>query len=291
MQTYVLKNAELTAAFSTMGAEVISVKRGSCEYIWQGDPTYWKGRAPMLFPICGRLYGGQYTYEGKTYEMACHGFMRNREFRMVDIGDDSITFSLESDAQTRALYPFDFRLTVTHLLQGSSLFTEVTVENTGDEILPAAFGAHPGFNVPLEGNGKFTDYYLEFTEPCSPDEILMTDTCFRTGRNTAYPLRDGKRLPLRHDLFLIDAVFLSRVASGVTLKSDTTERSVTVKYPDMPYIGVWHKPGTEAPYVCIEPWCGMPSYDGQTDDFSTKSDMFRIVPGGEKTVCMSMSFD
>lgn len=59
MNTYVLKNDQLQVTFSTHGAEYISVKRGACEYIWQGDPAYWSGKAPMMFPICGRFFDNQ----------------------------------------------------------------------------------------------------------------------------------------------------------------------------------------------------------------------------------------
>ncbi len=288
---YTLKNEELTVTVSSVGAEIVSVLRGDCEYIWQGDPTYWRGQAPYMFPICGRLFGNKYLWRGNVYDMNCHGFLRHKEMRLIDVTDDSISFCLEANAETRAVYPFEFSVTVTHLLQGSCLFTEITVQNNGSEVMPATVGAHPGFNVPLDGKGAFTDYVLEFGEACSPDEIQMTDTCFLTGHRRAYPLVEGKRLPLSHKMFAIDAVFLSRVANRVTLRSDKSERSVTLTYPDMPYLGIWHAPRTEAPYVCIEPWCGLPSFDGETDEFATKADMFRIVPGGEKTVAMSISFD
>ncbi len=290
--TYILKNEELTAIFSAHGAELISVRRGGCEYIWQGDPTYWKGKAPMLFPICGRLYKGQYTYGGTVYELPNHGFMRNSEFLMTELCDDRICFMLEANAATRAVYPFAFRLTVTHLLQGARILTQVTIANTGKNgILPAAFGAHPGFNIPLDGNGAFEDYYLEFGEVCSPDLIEQSDAGFLTGRRRAYPLIDGKRINLRHSLFDIDSTFLSRVADSITLKSDRTERRVTLSYPDMPYLGIWHAPRTDAPYLCIEPWCGLPAFDGEVDDLAHKHDMFRILPGSEKTVAFSIAFE
>ena len=290
MNTYVLKNDQLTATFQTLGAECVSVKRGECEYIWQGDPTYWKGKAPMLFPICGRLFGGKYSYGGRTYEMTNHGFMRNVEFALKLLGDDCIVFELESNDFTRAQFPFDFKLTVTHRLEGEKISTEVAIRNTGATVMPCTFGEHPGFNVPLEGEGAFEDYVLEFGEACSPDEIVMTDTCFLTGKHRAYPLADGKTLPLRHSLFNIDAIFLARVADSVTLKSKTTERSVTLSYPQMPYLGIWHAPRTDAPYVCIEPWCGLPAYDGETDDFATKPDMFRLQAGTEKTITFEIAY-
>ena len=32
----------------------------------------------------------------------------------------------------------------------------------------------------------------------------------------------------------------------------------------------WQKPNTDAPYVCIEPLCGLPSFEGKVDDIETK---------------------
>ena len=61
-----LQNEELKVQIKELGAEVQSVitKEGR-ECTWQGDPTFWKGRGPHLFPICGRLTDGKYTYKGK----------------------------------------------------------------------------------------------------------------------------------------------------------------------------------------------------------------------------------
>ena len=290
MSSYVLKNDQLTATFRTFGAECISVKRGACEYIWQGDPAYWARMAPMMFPICGRLFGDQYTYGGKTYQMKQHGFMRDSEFDVVDVTEDRITFVLRSSDKTKEIYPFDFVLTVTHTLTAATVRTEIRVKNTGEDVMPFTFGAHPGFNVPLEGEGAFEDYYLEFDEPCSPDEIGKTDSGYLTGRHRAFSLEDGKTIPLCHGLFDIDSIFFARAADSVTLRSKTTERSITLTYPQCPYLGIWHKPQSNAPYVCIEPWCGLPSYEGETDDFATKPNMFRLQTGAEKTVAFEISY-
>lgn len=287
---YILKNDELTVTLSDLGAEMISVKRGECEYVWQGDEKYWNGQAPLLFPICGRLINSSYLLDGKTYELSIHGFARRSTFRTELATDTEIRFVLEATEETRVSYPFDFVLTVTYRLEGARLVTEATIRNTGDRVMPASFGGHPGFNVPLNGEGTFEDYYLEFCEACSPDEVVMTPTCFLTGGRKPIELQEGRILPLRHSLFDIDAIFMARIASGVTLKSDKSARSVTLEYPDMPYLGIWHKPRTDAPYVCIEPWCGLPDYDGEPADILQKSDMFRLCPNAEKKVSFSVTF-
>ena len=287
---FTLKSKELTVTLNDLGAEIVSAKCAEdCEYMWQGDPEYWAGRAPILFPICGRLFGGHYTYEGKEYEMNIHGFARHSTFEAKQTDDCNITFTLYSSEETKKIYPFDFELTVKYALCGNKLSSSITVKNTSDKVLPAAIGLHPGFNVPLD-SGNFEDWYLEFDKTCSPDELVFTDTCFMTGKKKAYPLVDGKILPLRHSLFDIDAIFLSNTDNKVTLRSDKSDRYINFSFPEFRYLGVWHKPRTQAPYVCIEPWCGLPTFDGEIDDFSQKCDMFRLIPNDTKTLDYSIIF-
>ena len=280
---YTLKNQILKVDISSRGAEIMSAIKDGCEYVWQGNPEFWAGRAPILFPICGRLFGGKYTYDGSEYEMTLHGFARASEFEAVKITDTYAEFRLCANDETKKCYPFDFELTVSYTLNGSAIKSSAVIKNTGDKTLPATFGAHPGFNVPLDC-GSFEDWHLEFCEDCTPDELIFSDTCFNTGIKKAFPLKNSKILPLKHSLFDVDAIFMDRIAPSVTLKSNKSQRYVTIKYDGMPYLGIWHKPRSEAPYVCIEPWCGLPSFDGLIDDMETKNDIFHIETKNSKTV-------
>lgn len=73
---YTIFNDFIEVTISDVGAELQSIRSKSdgTEYLWQGNPEFWAGRAYNLFPICGRLTEGRYTFEGKTYEMNLHGF-------------------------------------------------------------------------------------------------------------------------------------------------------------------------------------------------------------------------
>ena len=288
---YTLKNDRLIVTVSDLGGELQSVKKDGCEYLWQGDKTFWAGRAPLLFPICGRFFGGKYTYRGATYEMGTHGFLRHSVLSLVSSSDEKLVLGLCANEETRKQYPFDFSFTVTYTLSESRLTVSVAVQNTGEEVLPFAFGGHPGFNLPLDGKRDFSDWYLEFSEPCHPQELIFSDTCFDTGRVRPYALDGDRRLPLRHSLFDIDGVFLSGTPGQVTLKSDLSNRSVTLIYPDFPYLGLWHKPRTDAPYVCIEPWCGLPSPDGKIEALEEKTNVFRLACGEEKSLAFAIVFD
>ena len=287
---YTLQNDILTVQVSDIGAEIHSVKRDGCEYIWVGDPAFWSSHAPLLFPVCGRFFEAQYTAEGKTYEIPCHGFIRKAPLTLERVNGTSICFRVDATEETKKMYPFDFVLKIWHILEGDRVTTRFEIENMGDVILPATVGGHPGFNVPLDGEGAFEDYYLEFSKPCSPDQIGISPRGLFTGKKMAYGLQNGNVLPLSHKLFEIDGIFLSRMDSTVTLKSNKSERSVTLEYPDMPYLGVWHSAKSEAPFVCIEPWCGLPGYDGEMEDINTRHDMFHILPGKTKIAQFSMTF-
>ena len=278
---YTISNEQIEVTVSDVGAELMSIKslKDGTEFLWQGDPAFWAGRAYNLFPICGRLAEGKYTFRGETYEMNLHGFVRKSTLDATVLARDKIDFGLRSDERTKAMYPFDFEYHICYSLVGSTVKMEISVINHTDSTMPFALGGHPGFNVPLAGAGAFEDWRLEFCPECEPVHVVFSDACLTTEERKPFPLEDGKILRLRHDLFDHDAVVLAGTSHRVSLKSDLSPHSVTVEVPDaMKYLGIWHAPKKEAPYVCIEPWTSLPAYDGRVDDLETKEDMFELSP-------------
>ena len=281
---HILENDVLRVAIDDHGAQLMSIlgKKDNTEYLWQGDARYWKDRAIMLFPICGRLEEGRYTYGGKSYDMTIHGFIRDVDLSVASKSDTALTLTFTDNDATRAQYPFAFLYTVTFTLDGDKLIHTFTVKNTGEGELPFAIGGHPGFNVPLVEGATFADYYLEFSEVAPVKKVILTDRCFMTDALEPFALEDGKVYQLHHDMFDHDAIFLTDMAPAVKLGSTKTSKSVTVSYTNMPYLGLWHKPCTEAPYICIEPWNGMPSDDGTVDAMETKKYMVRLPAGASE---------
>lgn len=280
---YTIENEQLRVEISDIGAEIMSIvgKKTGHEYLWQGDKTYWGGRATVLFPICGRLTDGKYTYNGKTYEMVLHGFSKLQTHKVIAQTKESITFELSATEETKAIYPFDFIFRMTYTLDGASLKNLFTVINEKEDDLPFSVGGHPGFNIPFVEGERFEDYYLEFENAVPCERLVMSPTCYYTGENEPFPLKDGKILELRHEIFENDAIFLTGTDRTVSLKSKKNDRAVTVKFSDkMNNLGFWQKPNSDAPYVCIEPWQGVPAYDGKIDDFATKN-LFTHLKKGE----------
>lgn len=279
---YYIENENLRVGISDLGAELMSIvkKADNCEYLWQGNPEYWAGRACNLFPICGRLTEGKYTYDGKTYEMQLHGFARKSTFKVTGKDDASISFTLTSNADTLAIYPFEFEFTVSYALDGDTVSMGFNVANHGQSKMYFALGGHPGFNVPLCEGESFEDYYIEFGSECAPKSLVLSETCYYLNKMTPFALDNGRSFNLRHSLFDNDAIFLHGMAKDVTLKSRKSDKQVHVSYPDMKYLGFWHKPKSDAPYVCIEPWSSVPADHDVIDDLRTKREMMTLEPGG-----------
>lgn len=277
---YSIENKILKATVDTSGAQLQSIysKATETEYLWQGDPAYWAGRAYNLFPTIGRMYKNTYTYDGNEYSLRCHGIARYRAFQLTDRTATKLTFRLTEDEDSLKEYPFKFEFFIRYELKEATLEISFIVKNTDEKELIFALGGHPGFNVPF-GKGAFEDYYLEFSEKTKVLFHTLSESKFMTGEKLPLPLTEGVRLPLRHELFDNDAAILGNTCREISLKSKADPRYITVKYPDFRYLGVWHTPETDAPFVCIEPWSALPATDGVITDLSAKEDMTRLAPG------------
>jgi galactose mutarotase-like enzyme len=276
---YVIANDNLRAEISSLGGEIMSVKGADgTEYMWQGDPTYWGKSAPMLFPFCGRLTDGQCILEGKVCKMDTHGFFRWTEMQLVENTGVTLTLRLSTDTATRSQYPREWTVDLHFELSDNSLKIAFSVKNNDIRTMYFGYGGHPGFNVPLKKGLRFEDYYLEFAEECEPLSVGMSDACFMQGDDTPLDLIDSRKLPLEHSLFDHDAIFLRNAARKITLRSDHDVHSVTLEFPQFSFVGIWHKPKSDAPFVCIEPWSSLPSRQGIVEVLEKKPDMLALTP-------------
>ena len=89
--------------------------------------------------------------------MVRHGIARNYEHAVVDRAADgsSVTFELRDSAETRAAYPYSFKLNMTYAITGEATLSQTFhVTNTGDATLPFCVGGHPAFNVPMGASSQ-----------------------------------------------------------------------------------------------------------------------------------------
>ena len=94
MDRFKLHSGLLSAEISLLGGELRSLQLGDTQLIWQGDPAYWNGSAPFLFPFCGRVKDGVYRWQNLQYPMTIHGFLPSAQMAVAGHTDDRLTLKL-----------------------------------------------------------------------------------------------------------------------------------------------------------------------------------------------------
>ncbi len=223
MSEFTIDNGSVTLTVSTKASEIHAFhKNGDREWMWQGDPKYWSGRNPTLFPLVGSTYDKMLHIGGKTYPIGNHGFARHAEFEGTKVDDATIEMVLRDSEETLKQYPFHFELKNTYHLSRSTVTITTTVRNTGDVSMPFGLGYHPAFNVPD---------YAKYAIHCRKNDA------------------DEKVIALDPDA-LEKTIILDQPEYTDYSLTDGTE-GISVHAEGYPWVAFW---SPKAPFVCIEPW-------------------------------------
>ena len=275
-----IRNGLWGARISETGAELKSLAflPTGQEHIWHGDPAWWNGSAPVLFPVIGGLKGGQYAYEGRTYSLPSHGFARASEFAVTREGQDSAELTLASSPKTREGYPFDFNLKVSFQLERAGISVRYEVANTGAARMFFSIGSHPAFVVPFAG-GALENYYVLFEREEDLERWFFKDGVIVAGK-TSEVFENSRVLSLTRTCFDQGIMIFKHPRSReFTVANSLNTRAVRVITDGVPYLGVWSKPGG-APFLCIEPWHGIPDMSDTSGNLVEKEGILSLEPRG-----------
>jgi len=286
--TVTLSNDHLKAQISSQGAELTQLcdEQGR-DLLWDGDPAFWTGRSPLLFPIVGRLRDDRALIDGRPYSMKQHGFARSFVFEIVDAAPEFCRFRLNASDATREQFPFDFRFDMTYRLDGRSLVFAASILNPESRPVPVSFGFHPALRWPLPYGGERNAHEIRFEATETASLHTLSDGLLGPASRPT-PV-EGDRLPLHDDLFQDGALVWSTLASRQVRYGVPGRRSLTVSFHGMPHLGIWTKPG--AGYVCIEPWQGYADPIGFEGEFRDKPGIVMIPPGETRDFSMRIAVD
>ncbi len=271
MSLITIQNDFLTAEISTRGAELQSLKdQNGVERLWQGDPQFWTGRAPILFPVAGGFRDDVYELEGKRYPMPKHGFVRQLEWRVQGIERSAATLLMD---QKHEGFPFQYKLRARFELVDSTLSITYEVFNNDHNAFYFSVGAHEAYATP-EG---IEAYSIVFDEEETLENYGLEGNLIR--RNPSLLMENTRELPLLYKYFAVDAlVFRTLKSRGVTLRSKLHNRQLRVDFPEHDVLMFWTKPG--AGYICIEPWCNAPDFVDADYRIDHKPGFIRLAPDG-----------
>jgi galactose mutarotase-like enzyme len=281
---YTIESQWLQVSVEHKGMELSSIKSKTTgqEHLWQGDPQFWTGRAPILFPNIGALKNGRTSYQGKEYALPKHGFLRHSsEARLIGQSPDTLVFRFDSSPETLEVYPFNFNLEVSFHLNGRKLEISHRVHNPDNQALYYSLGGHPAFACPLLPGEKLEDYRIEFPQE-ETDHTWMINSDGLIGERGEMILNSSKKIRLHDHIFDHDALIFKELKSReVSLSHQERGPIVKMEFADFDYLGIWAKPG--APFVCLEPWLGIADSAQHSGDLSDKEGIRILAPGASET--------
>lgn len=284
-----LQGDALAVDVAELGAELQSLRAtgpdgAERELLWQGGPP-WPRRSPVLFPVVGRLAGDVLrTRAGAQRAMAQHGFARDRSFAVVHRTGSTAELVLADDAETRARFPYAFRLALRYEVTDALRVTYV-VGNPGPEVLPCSVGAHPAFAWPLVPGVAREAHALEFDEP-EPEPVRRLQDSLLHPEPRPTPV-EGRRLALHDGLFAEDALVWDAVRSRGLVYSAPGAPRLRLTWDGFPQLGVWSRAG--GGFVCLEPWHGHADPVGFDGAFEDKPGLLHVPPGEERVLSWELS--
>ena len=259
-----ISSNSLTASIDTMGAQLMSLRKGESEYLWQGDSNWWPRRAPILFPIVGVLKDSKAESAEGTISLARHGLARLNQFEVVEQSASSVTLQLKSTDETRKAYPYDFELKLIFSVAGDTLTQTYEVTNPANVVLPFTLGAHPAFNIPIPGveAASLDQYHLLFTHSWTSYGPSITDEGLCDYTTPQRLIVDSDTLPLSWELIdrektiTLEDVPDRRITLAANVEASTEAHGIQMDFEGFDYLGIWSAaPG--CPFVALEPWCGI----------------------------------
>ena len=280
MAGHILENEALRIRVEDAGAELCSVfdKRRGTERLWTADPAFWNRHAPILFPFVGKVVDGKYRIGEREYPMKTqHGFARDRDFVCTEETRCAVTHTLCADEASRAIYPYDFRLSLRHALDENDpalLHIEWTVENTGAEPMLFSIGGHPGFLLPEGARQQDCSLYFPGKRAlryfsADPAGFLLPEKVYELET-------DGGYVPVG-DTLCETWIFAGQDVDCVCLTGPERQPWICVHCPDFPILAVWGKEG--APFICLEPWFGSADDAGFRGTLAEKRAVQTLTPG------------
>ena len=275
-----LQNTKLKATFNELGAELVSLinlETGK-EIIWEGNPDFWGGKSPVLFPTVGALKDDRYILGGETYEMPRHGFARRKFFDVKRSTATEVVFELNSDEETLKFYPFDFSLEIKYTLTDNKLTVSYNVKNTSNKDMYFSLGAHPGFAIDTKNGLKYDDYEIGFSEDEKLEIHPLMDNLI--SKETKTIDLENKTLPLSYGLFSNDALVMTTMKSKeLILRNHQNDHKIVFTFSNFPYFGIWA--AKNADFVCMEPWQGIADIEDHNQELTEKFGVLKLEISGE----------
>ena len=239
-----------------------------------------------IVPYCRYFERWKIYVSGKRVSVTPTRFARDYDFKLEEVKESQLIFSLEATEETLALYQFLFKLLIIYTLTANSLEVTYKVENSSaTEPMYFSLGAHPAFYV-----GNTADDFSSYTLLFNKDSALIANR-LNNGLLTMHKnitTLNNKKLPLNYKLFDNDALILLDIKSDkITLLRNDDEPIFDFEFEHFPYFGIWTV--KESGFICLEPWAGVADFEDHNQQFRDKFGMNMLQPNETWCACWFVS--
>ena len=147
------------------------------------------------------------------------------------------------------------------------------VINVDKKAIYFSIGGHPAFNVPLNQDEQRSDYQLVFNKSETATTQRLTNG-LRNGM-TDLILDNRNTISITDDLFEKDALVFHNLNSRNISIQKGDKKILTFDFTGFPYLGIWSSSRT-APFVCIEPWCGVADRISHNQQITEKEGIVKL---------------
>ncbi len=243
------------------------------------------GSHPM-FPIAGFSHAGpladHYCWEGVTRPLPIHGFAMRRPWQVVEAGRSSARLALSADAETRAVYPFEFRLRLSYALEAGAIVSRLDIDNAGDRPMPFSAGFHPYIRLPLAPAG-LRDRCVVRLPPCR-EVFARPEGIVRDDRHAARVL--PATMPAAPARSFTDLGSLrAELVDGLGGLSVALEASLGSAFR---CLTAW-SPAIDAPFYCVEPRTALQDAFSHAGTDAGQDQLTVLAPGATFSARMTLA--
>lgn len=282
----VIFSDKIRVEIDEVGSSLLSIQDNEGkEYLWQGDEKSWTGRDITIFPFVARLKDGYYTADGKRYDMPTHGFCRNHKFEIASKSDNEVVHTYTFDEHTLAVYPYKFKLEISHKVEGAKYTKTMKVTNLDGKEIYYCLGGHPAMSVILE-DGDTKNNEIVFEREIKPNCYILDEAGHFILSKQSFPptksLSCSKEIMKEYaTLILTDEVFDKlQLKRGDGVAFDFS-------FDNPPILAFWSHPDSGA-YYCVEPWWGLPDFYEPIRDIKQKTFVQKLEIGKSKNYSFSL---
>lgn len=249
---YCIENEYYRVSISNIGGTITSItdKNRDIELVHQVEDFGWNFQDIVAFPIIGT---SDYTVNENPIKIRTrHGFIRDREFKVLKVANNTLAFIYNSTEKDEELFPYRFCFKIMYSLENGLLICKFHIDNFNKNTMYFHLSKNLGIKV---------------------DPSTEIDLC----RNDVYhPLNSGvidlskkercdNILRVGNNLFQDPESYVFINKTNKIIVNTKTHRFTYNLYS--PLISLFGNPITKN-FLCVEPWWGCSEYKKQPKELS-----------------------